>query len=243
MLILSLVLFQVIIFAGMITVLRRIMTGNITVATKHIEEMSQEYLKKEELVTRQLEEARQKAEEMVSRAAQEAEALKDKLVKDAGAETAAIISEARAKSVEIIQQADKTRERLIKEIDEKVAAAAVDKAAELIHSTLPENFRKDIHSQWAGELIGGGFGRIEKLNVPKDISKVRVVSAFALDDGQRKGLVKKIREILGSDAKIEEETDPRIVAGLVLYFGSLILDGSLKNKIREHAKNAKSASS
>lgn len=241
MLIISLVFLQVLIFAGMIFALQRIMTKNVVSATKHIEEMNQDYLKKEELVTRQLEEAKQQSQVMITNAKQEAEALKNKIVKDANTESEGLINDARAKGTEIIQQADKTRERLIQEIDEKVALAAIDVATELIHYTLPENFRKDIHSQWVKELIESGFGKVERLNIPKDIKTVKVTSAFALDNDQRKSLAKKVKSILGHDAAMKEEVDPKIVAGIVFDIGSLILDGSLKNKIREQAKNAKHA--
>jgi len=243
MLVFSLVFLQVLIFVGMIFILKRIMTKNVISATRHIEDLNQEYVKKEELVTIKLEEAKQKSEDIVAKAAQDAEAFKTKIMKEANTESENILKEARAKSGEIIQHADKTRERLIMEIDERVASGAIDKATELIHYTLPEKFRKDIHSQWIDELIENGFGKVERLNIPKDIKEIKVISAFELEEAERKALVKKVKSILGYEARMKEETDPKIVAGLVLHIGSLILDGSLKNKIQEHAKNAKHAGS
>ncbi|MFA5147369.1 MAG: F0F1 ATP synthase subunit delta [Candidatus Omnitrophota bacterium] len=241
MLVISLIFFQVLIFVGMIFVLKRIMTQNVVLATKHLEEMNQEYVKKEELVARQLEEAKEESQSMINKARQEAETMKSKIVNDASAESEKAINEARKKSSEIISQADKTREHLILEIDDRVAKSAIDKAAELIHRTLPDKFRKGIHSQWVRDLIDNGFSSVERLNIQKDIKDVRIVSAFEIESDERRDLVKKIKSILGREAEMKEEVDPKIVAGIVIRIGNLVLDGSLKNKIQEQAKNAKHA--
>lgn len=243
MLIISLILLQVLIFAGMIFALKQIMAKNVISATQHLEEMNQDYIKKEELITKQLEEAKKQSQAMVTKAKQEAEALKAKILKDASTEGENLLNDARTKGTEVIQQADRARERLISEINEKIASAAIDKATEIIHYTLPEKFRKDIHSQWVAELVESGFGKVERLNIPKDIKEIKVTSAFALDGDQRKALAKKVKSILGYDLDVKEEVDHKIVAGIILHVGSLILDGSLKNKIQEQAKNAKDAGS
>jgi len=114
-------------------------------------------------------------------------------------------------------------------------------ATELIQHTLPDKFKKDIHSQWVKELIDSGFTKLEHLNIPKDIKEVKVVIALPLDADQRKALSRKIKDVLGREAALKEEIDPKVVAGLVIHIGSLILDGSLRNKIQEQAKNAKYA--
>src|SRR4030043_181210 len=98
MLIFSLIFLQVVIFVGMILILKRIMTENVVSATKHIEELNEEYLKKEELATRQLEEAKQKSENIIMKATQEAEAIKNRILKEANTESKNILNEARTKS-------------------------------------------------------------------------------------------------------------------------------------------------
>jgi len=52
-------------------------------------------------------------------------------------------------------------------------------------------------------------------------------------------LSKKLKSLLSTDIPIKEEVDPRIVAGMVIHIGSLVLDGSLKNKIQEKARDAR----
>ena len=56
MLIASIIALQVLIFVGLIAMFRRIMTQNVALATQHIDELSQEYTKKEDEVNRQRDE-------------------------------------------------------------------------------------------------------------------------------------------------------------------------------------------
>ncbi len=46
MLIVSLIVLQVLIFGGLILVLRKILTQNVVLATKHLDELNQDYTKK-----------------------------------------------------------------------------------------------------------------------------------------------------------------------------------------------------
>ncbi|MCM8780564.1 MAG: F0F1 ATP synthase subunit delta [Candidatus Omnitrophica bacterium] len=239
MLIFSLAFLQAIIFVGMILMLRRIMNKNVISATRHLDELSQEYAKKEQELNRQLQEANQKSQELLKQAQEEAQKLKDKIIKEAQDEKENIIKQARAQSEEIIQQADKSRQALLREIEERITKTAVDKACELIQYTLPEQFKRDAHDQWVEELIEHGFGQIERLHLPQDISEIKITSAFALNEQQRKLLSKKIGDVLGREFTIKEEIEPKVVAGLVIHIGSLVLDGSLRNKIQQQAKTLK----
>ena len=196
MLMVSLIVLQILIFAGLIAILKRILTQNVVSATKHLDELNQNYTKKEEEATRRLEEAKQKAQDIVAKATEESESLKAKIIKESNNEGDEIVKEARAKSDEIIQQADKARQLLLSEIDERIASEAINRACELIQYTLPEQFKRDAHSQWVEELIKNGFTQLERLHIPLDIREIKIVSAFSLNDTQRKVLSKKLKEVL-----------------------------------------------
>ncbi|MFH0838751.1 MAG: F0F1 ATP synthase subunit delta [Candidatus Omnitrophota bacterium] len=237
MLIVSLILLQLLIFVGLIVILRRIMTLNVISATRHLEELNEDYAKKGKEIHRQLEEIKQKSQEIVAKAQEEAEELKTKILDETQAEKEKLLAQARTQSGEIIQQAEKSRELLLAEIYERITNEAINKACELIHDTLPEKFRQDVHIHWIEELIEDGFSEFGNLHIPKDISQIKITSAFPLNEGQRKILFKKLKEVVKADIEIKEEIDPSIVAGLIVAIGSLVLDGSLKNKIQEHTKN------
>lgn len=236
MLIVPLIALQIVIFAVMIVVFRRIMTQNVVVATKHLEEMSRDYTEKEKKVTRELEEARQKSQEMISRAQEEAEKLKVEIVKHAEEERDALVKQARTTSEEIIQQADKSRQQLLTEIDERIGREAIKKACELIQGTLPQELRETVHTHWVEDLIENGFKQAGKLHLPEDVQEIVVESPFALTEEQNKKLIRVIKEAMGRAVTLRVQIEPKVVAGLVIHIGSLVLDGSLKNKIQENAR-------
>ena len=91
---------------------------------------------------------------------------------------------------------------------------------------------------WVEELIDAGFGHLERLNIPNEVTEARIVTAFPLTEEQRKKLHKLLKNILDKEMKLKEEVDKRIVAGVSIIIGSLVLDGTLQNKMMEKVKGA-----
>lgn len=236
MLIASLIILQVLIFAGLIFMLRKIMTQNVVSATRHIEELNQDYLKKEEEVTRRLSEVQLQAEEMLNKARKEADDYKAEITRQTEAQRQEIIKQARQQGDEIIQQAEKSRQALLSELDERISKEAINKACELIQYAIPDKFKLDVHTHWVEELIENDFGRFQNLRLPEDIQEVKIITAFSLSEQQRKALSRKIKEVFNRDISLKEEVDPKVCAGLIITMGSLVLDGSLRNKVQEKAK-------
>jgi F-type H+-transporting ATPase subunit delta len=236
MLIVSLVLLQIVIFGGLIFVLRRVLNQNVILATKHLDELNQDYSKKEQDIQKRLEDLKQKTQEILSNAQGEAQQLKESVIKQAEKEKDDILSKARAKGEDMMKQADKSRQILISEIDDRIAKEAVNKACELTQYVLPEEFKQIVHTHWLNELIKNGFDQLERLSVAEDIHEINVRSAFDLNEEQRRLLSKKMKEVLSRDIALKETVDSNMVAGVIITIGSLVLDGSFKNKIQEQAK-------
>ena len=236
MLIASLIILQLIIFGGLIFMLKRILTNNIVSATQHIDSLNQDYTKKIDDLTKREEETQNKAQEILNKSQEEADKLKAQIIKDTEAERDRIIKHARAQGEEMIQQADKSRQSLISEMQERIAKEAVNKACDLIQVVLPEEVKKSAHAQWVEDVAKGGFTKLERLRIPEDIHEINVTTAFPLADGQRKVLLHALKDILNRDVALKEDVDPKLVAGLVVSIGSLIMDGSLRNRIKEQAE-------
>lgn len=238
MLIVSMLVMMVVIFGALILVLRKVLSQNVSLATRHLEELNDDYAQKEADLKRQLDDVRQKADEIVRKAQEEAAQARAQLMKDAEAQKAKLLQETHTQAEELMQQADKSRQLLLDDIKDRIAREAVDKACELIQETLPEPFKLKVHEHWMEELMESGFAQLERLKVPEDIREVKITCAFALNEGQQKNLTRKLKEALGKEITLKEEVDPRVVAGFIIHIGSLVLDGSLKHKIQERARNA-----
>jgi len=236
MLIASLILLQVVIFGGLIFILRRILTQNVVLATKHLDEMNQDYSKKEQDIQQKFEELKDKAQEVLAKAQDDGQKVRENIIKEAEKEKDKILNQARVKGEEMIKQADKSRQLLISEIEDRIAKESVAKACDLIQDVLPEEFKQIVHASWIDDLIKNGFSQLERLVIAGDIKDITIKSAFVLNEEQRNSLSKKLKEVLGHDVTLKETVEPKMVAGVVITIGSLVLDGSFKNKIQEQAK-------
>lgn len=236
MLIVSLILLQVVVFIVLIFIFRKIMTENVVSAAKHLEELSQDYDKKQQEIDKGLVDAKQKAQEILSTAQNDAEKQREQIIKEAQAEKDRIIAQARTQSNDLIQQADKSRQLLISEIDDRIAKEAVEKACELIKDVLPEKFKEDAHSYWVEELLRNGLDQLENLPISEHVQEIKVTSAFPLNEAWRKILLTKFMDMFKREMTLKEEIDPGVVGGLIVSIGDLVLDGSLKSKIQERAK-------
>ncbi|MFH1867394.1 MAG: F0F1 ATP synthase subunit delta [Candidatus Omnitrophota bacterium] len=237
MLIVALILLQAIIFVILIFVFRRILTQNVTLATRHLDVMNEDFSRKEQEITRQLGESKKKSEDIIIKAKDEAEKLKAQIIKEAEGKRDVILQEAQTKGTEIIEQAEKSRQLLISEMEERIEKESINKACGLAHLILPDEFKKSMHLKCIQEITESGFQDIERLHIPSDIKEVKITTAFSLNEKQLDSIAKKLKKLIPGDIKINEEVDPKIAAGLIISMGSLVLDGSLKSKIKEESKN------
>ena len=235
MLIVPLILLQILIFAGLVFFLRKILNRNVISATSHLEEMSAEYAKKEEQIRKQLADAQQQSKEIIANAQREVKQQRESMTTQIQGEKEKVLDEAKQKAQEVVGQAERTRQTLIAEINQKIEEKAIQQAAQLLGQALPEHIRKEIHHYWLEELISESFQQLSRLQIPKDVAQARVVSAFSLIPKQRDTLKARIKQSLGHAMEIKEEVDSSIIAGLIVHIGSLVLDGSLKFKIKEVA--------
>ena len=235
----SVVLFFLLMFFGLIVMFRNVIGRNVTSATKQLEEMGQEYAKKEAEVERQLEEIKRKSQEAVSKAQEEAQKQKDRIVKEAQEEKARVLEAAQVRVDEMIGQADKARQSLLSEIENKIEEKALKRAIELLRQALPEQLRQEIHNRWIIDLISSSLEQLDRLRVDETVTQARVVSAFSLSQEQAEALKLKIREKLGREVGLKEELEPEIISGLIVHIGSLVFDGSLQARIQEIAYASK----
>ena len=237
MLTVALIILQLAIFGALIFFFRKIMNQNVVAATQHLDELRHDYEKKQQLIETQMEEAKVKAQEIVTQTKQEVEKQKEAIFQKAEQEREKMVQEARARAEEIIQEAEKSRYLLLAELKQRIEKESIHKACELIGQVLPERFRKEVHIHWSEELQRNSLSQLEKVRIPQDVEEVKITSAFPLDEAMRQGLLKNIKNKLGEDIRVKEEVDPKIVAGFIISLGSLLIDGSLKNKIEEQAKH------
>jgi hypothetical protein len=167
-------------------------------------------------------------------------------VAEAKQETAAAqsraLEEARAESERIVRQGVDARDALRRDMDREINGRALERACELIQEALPRTQRQDLQQRWFDELFrNGGTDQLKQLSGEGDVSEVKVVSAMPLTKEQQSVLKTQLKHRLGRDVEVTEEVNERLVAGLTLTVGSVVLDGSLASKVQDAMRKANNA--
>ena len=81
---------------------------------------------------------------------------------------------------------------------------------------------QDIHKQF--------LDQVEKLN---NIIRVSVTSPYKISDDLKDQISNLVNEISGSESVIEERIDSELIGGLVIRLGDTVIDGSIKNKVKQ----------
>ena len=236
-------LLQVVIFAGLVAVLRKVLSRSATDTAAHLESLSAEYTRRQEELKRRLEESEKQYTEQVSKAKAEAERILAEAKQEAASAQSKTLEEARLESERVVRQGVETRDALRRDIEREVDARALERACELIQRALPRSLREDLQKRWFDELFRDGLAKqFERLKTEEAANEVKVVSALPLTKEQQSLLRAQLKERLGRDVTVTEQTDDRLVAGLTMTIGSLVFDGSLASKIQDAMRKVKDAS-
>lgn len=225
----------VVLFVGLILVLKYVMGKSMTDATEHLQSMSADYSRRQEELKRQLNEVERNYQERMARARTEAEQLVSEARQEVETYRTKRLEDARIESERVMQQALESRDGLRKELEQEIEVRSIKKACEIIDQSLPEDVRRSIQNHWFDEIVNNGSKQLDKLKAEDvEVSKVEIVSALALDANQKQKIESQLKIRFGEKIEIIEELDDRLVAGLTIKVGSIVLDASLASKIRQN---------
>lgn len=241
MLFLWLVLLQLVIFAALVFFLRVILTKNITSATTHLHSLNADYTQKIEDARKRQVEAEKYYDDTILKSKTDAEKTKVQILKEAHDAQEAAINESRRQSKEIIDQATKARELMVSEFDARVQAKALELAAGLVQEMLPGQISRKMHAFWVEDLLATGLDDLGRLHVADALSIAEVISAYELEPAQKKVLLATLAQKMGRKFDIVEKTDPALIAGFKVVLGTVVIDGTLRYKIKESTRHAGNA--
>lgn len=241
--IIQLLVLQVLIFAALAVALQRFLGRHATSTTAHLQGLTRDYMKRQEELKKRLEESERHYKELVAKAQSEGVQIKTQAVQEAEEEKRQMVEKARAEAERIVRQAVGAREAMRRELESSVKKQAVELACELLEEVLPKELQEHTHGRWMEEALGNGLLRLNQMELPEKVKvqQARVVSAAPLTSAQKERLLKKLEQAVGHSLVLKEEVDPRIIAGVTITLGHVVLDGSLGSKIREAARRAENS--
>ena len=228
---------QVVAFVALAVFMRWLVAKHATTATAHLQELSQDYVQKQEQLKARAEEVERNAKAIQAKAQEEADQLKARTLEEVETARQQRLDQARQEAERIIQQANRAREALRQELVQSSEARVLARACALLQEVVPTQFFQAIHAQWVDELLQNGLISAEPLKRCEEIREVRVTSTYPLTPAQQKRLLERLHAILGDAVSVHEAVDPKLIAGMTIVLGHLVLEGSLASKLREAARH------
>jgi len=229
----QLILIQVLTFGIIIVILRFVFGTQLKQSLKSLQDLHQESLEKEEILNKEIERARTLSQTEIARSKDEAK----RIIDNARRNAERLAEDARSQAqVQIRKMLDEAAEH-VKSLEAEAAATAEEKAVDIAQQLVVETFTERGSAALHRELVEEFLDELERVD-PERLrvevhDGVQVAAARPLADNQRKRLEAILSQKRGAATPLRETQDPGLITGVVLSLGGLVIDGSLKNRMRK----------
>ncbi len=238
LLVVKVTIFVSIIFGVIIFVLKKVMFDSTQGAVNRLHHETEEVRKKQ---TELNEKIKQANEELAKRRA-EADALVAKMTEEAQTkareEREKIIKKSREDSEEIISKAQKTKDEMRKTIEREMAIKTVDFTAIIMGEVLSQKPRTSFDESLISEFLDS-LEKVDMTMIGEEVNTAEIITATPIVDKLKTRLAEILKKKLNRTITINSTVDNKIIAGTLLKFGGLSLDGSLHAMIKEKTNEVK----
>jgi F0F1-type ATP synthase delta subunit len=172
----------------------------------------------------------------------EAKAVSDHMRQEAEQETKAerekIIAESRKEGEEIISKAQTAAEKLKIELLKDIDSKGVDFALQIMNRVLSDQSRGVLDRQIIDEFLEK-FKEVDMSRLSGDIKEVELICTHGIDEKQKNEIQQVIKKKVNRDLPLIVTKDAKLGGGIMVQFGSMAIDGSVRNLLREEGKALK----
>ncbi|MGE3980116.1 MAG: F0F1 ATP synthase subunit delta [Candidatus Omnitrophota bacterium] len=143
-----------------------------------------------------------------------------------------IIRKAREESEEIIDKAKQSTEKMRKELEKEMDVRAISFGMAIINKILSQKSKGVFDQALTTEFIEN-LKVTDTSHIGPDVNAVQLITVNPVSETVKSEISKILKEKLGRELTMNAVTSADIGGGVILKFGSLALDGSMKSLIRE----------
>jgi F-type H+-transporting ATPase subunit b len=231
MLLWQLILIQVVTFALLVFLLRQFLYKQVTQSLGRLQQLYQENLSREENLKKRREEMEEDLKAKLAHHQEELGRLRAAAEADAQKVQEEIFTKAKEEGKRIVAEAESKKERMRANLVSEMEEKALGLTSDIIEHVFTAHVAQGIHHQLIDELVEE-IGKSNGGGLQRDVETVEVAVPFPLTQIQRENLKKIFSSNVGRPVSLKETIDQEIVAGMVVRVGNVVLDGSLKNKLK-----------
>ncbi len=218
--------------------LHRTLVSSTEGAVKRLDSEAEQARAKQAELTRKLKEA----DEELSKRKAEADELTRKMITEAEEkvkeEREKLVKKAREEGEEIITKAQGTKDKIRKELEKEMYLKSIDYSVQILSSVLSDKIKEVLSNRLLEEFVEG-LQKVDMSRMGSEVTTAEIITAVAVDDQNKTQINRILNDKLKREIKVNFNLEPQVIGGVVLKFGSLALDGSLRNMIKESAIIAK----
>ena len=237
--ILTIILFQGVIFIGLIFIMRQFMSGHVSGAMGHLQKLNDDLIKQQHELKEKMTESQREHEAKMTKLEQDIASQQTRAREEANKTIEDTKTKALSEREKIISEAVQTREKMKLEVMSEMEEKAVQHAKTMVEEFLQGDLKKMTHENLVLQALEG----LNELSMENFQIKPGQTGIICTPEPLKEELKKKIAKVFQDKIKGEvvfkEESDPSLVAGIVLKVGNLVVDGSLTNRLSEAAARIK----
>lgn len=197
------------------------LNDEIANATAKQNELSKKLKQADDDLAKRQAEAKELAQKMRSDAEEESKAEREK-----------IVNKARQEGEDIIAKAQGAKEKIQKDLEKEFDVKVVQYGMKILNFILSHKAKGSLDEALINEFLDG-LKDVDMSRISPEIKTVELVSLTELDGNMKDKFAKVIKDKLNRDVTINSVVDKELGGGIILKFGSMALDGSVKNLIKE----------
>lgn len=232
MLILEFIIIQTLIFVVIFFVLRRLMIQNTTSAVNRLRFADEENAKRLEEVRAKIEAAEVEYKQRIAELETDLEQQREAAKKQSEEERDGLLAKAREESERILGAAKNRADNINQETASQMQTLVATQSLDIVRKFFGQQKMTAFNEQLIDEFLG----EVETLDtghVPEEVHNAGVVTSYPLSPDCKKRIAALLEHKLGRAIELKETVKDDMVGGIVISLGSIVMDGSLENRLGE----------
>ena len=228
----QLIIVQVITFVAIVFVLRKLLYSESAKETLRLKKLKEEAALKQKELQQKIDEAQNAYKVKMAEAEEERRSFRTKSEEEIEETRKKIMAKAKDDAESIVKSALNAKEKKREEVAEEMRRKAPAIAARIFNDILSQDIKEAVHKELVKDVMDN-IKKLDKTAFKSKIDKGEIVSAFPLSKNDKLEIESLIRLNLGYEVSLNEKKDGKLIAGMLIKLGTILIDGTLDNRLKQ----------